>query len=36
MTKNSPYRPLLETTLSHALNYLENLDQSSVSATSWI
>ncbi|MEI8132054.1 MAG: aminotransferase class V-fold PLP-dependent enzyme [Leptolinea sp.] len=33
MPKNSPYRPLLQNTLSHALEYLESLDQSPVSAS---
>jgi glutamate/tyrosine decarboxylase-like PLP-dependent enzyme len=33
MSKPSPYQPLLQKTLTHALNFLESLDHSSVSAT---
>ncbi|HEX7557154.1 MAG TPA: pyridoxal-dependent decarboxylase [Leptolinea sp.] len=33
MTTKDPYRPLLQNTLAHALDYLDNLKQSSVSAT---
>lgn len=33
MKENSPYRPVLEKTLVHALNYLDNLDKTPVAAT---
>ena len=33
MKKNSPYRPVLESTLEHALEHLENLERASVAAT---
>jgi glutamate/tyrosine decarboxylase-like PLP-dependent enzyme len=33
MSNNSPYRPLLQKTVNYALNYLENLNLTSVSAT---
>jgi glutamate/tyrosine decarboxylase-like PLP-dependent enzyme len=33
MKEKSPYRPVLENTLAHALKYLDGLDKASVSAT---